>query len=376
MPRASIDARLVLYFTHGVSLKAWEDAGLLEREVSLYRSMLPYLRGLAFVTYGDEDDSRIGAALPGIRVIYNRWRMPRGWYDRLVSWFLPWSKNGVIVKSNQIRGAEIAQRVARRYGKPFVARCGYLPSNNAASLHGADSAQTLAAQDLERRVFADADRIVVTSEAIRDTILQRYQVAPERVRVIPNYVDTTLFAPGPGGDAQSKRLVYVGRLDPEKNPAALLEAITGLDIELLMVGNGSLAEELHREVDRAGLPVRFLGNIPNRQLPSILNSSTTFIMPSLLEGHPKALLEAMACGLPVVGTNVPGIREVIHHRENGYLCGTGPLEIRSAIQEVLADPSLRERMGANARNYVVQSCSLDKIMNMELELLRELTLSA
>jgi glycosyltransferase involved in cell wall biosynthesis len=99
-------------------------------------------------------------------------------------------------------------------------------------------------------------------------------------------------------------------------------------------------------------------------------------MPSLLEGHPKALLEAMACGLPVIATDVPGIREVIRHRTNGYLCGTSPLEIRSAIQDVLADPSLRERMGAKARDYVVQSCSMDKIMNLELELLHELALSA
>jgi glycosyltransferase involved in cell wall biosynthesis len=376
MLRASVDAKLVLYFTHGVSLKTWEDAGMLEREVSLYRLLRPHLQGVAFVTYGDEADSRIRAELPGIRVIYNRWRMPKQWYVRLVSWFLPWVPNGaVIVKSNQVQGAEVAQRAARRYGKPFVARCGYLPSSNAARLHGSDSVQTLAARDLERRVFTGADRVVVTSDAIKETILQRYQIAPERIRVIPNYVDTTVFVPVGIGLRSSKQLAYVGRLDPEKNPAALIEAIKGLDVELLIIGNGSLSEQLRREVEHAGLPVRFLGNVPNQQLPSILNSTAAFVMPSLLEGHPKALLEAMACGLPVIGTDVPGIREVIQHRLNGYLCGTSPDEIRSAIREVLADPALRGRMGVNAREYVVQSCSLDKIMRMELELIQELVMS-
>jgi len=377
MQQANIDANLVLYFTRGVSLQTWDDAGLLEREVSLYRSMRPHLQGMAFVTYGGETESKLCTSIPGIRIVYNKWRVPNRWYGRMMSWAPPWlRKRNVIVKSNQIQGAEVAQRAARRYGKPFIARCGYLPSNNAARLHGDHSAQVIRDRDLEQTVFAGADRVVVTSPAIRETILKRYLVQSDLVRVIPNYVDTTVFTPDANAGRVANRLMYVGRLDDEKNPMALIEAVKDLPVELLMVGNGSLRDRARQAIERDNLPVRLLGTVPNHRLPALLTSAAVFIMPSLIEGHPKALLEAMACGSLVIGTDVPGIREVIQHRSNGLLCGTTPGEIRSAIESVLADRSLQRRMGDNAREYVVRSCSLEKIVEMELELLEELTVTA
>jgi glycosyltransferase involved in cell wall biosynthesis len=79
----------------------------------------------------------------------------------------------------------------------------------------------------------------------------------------------------------------------------------------------------------------------------------------------------MACGLPVIGGDSPGIRELICHKETGYLCGCDAPSIREAIQEVLADPKLRTDMGRNAREYVVTNYSLDKIVESECALLKE-----
>ncbi len=139
-----------------------------------------------------------------------------------------------------------------------------------------------------------------------------------------------------------------------------------------MIGSGPLGERLQEEVSINKLPVNFLGNVPHRQLPEILNNVSLFILPSYYEGHPKALLEAMACGLPVIGTDVTGIRELIHHRETGYLCGTSAGEIRVAIKEVLSDIDLCNYMGRNARNYVVEHFKLERVVEMELALLEEL----
>ena len=374
MLRQAVDIKLILYFTAGVSLKTWDEAGMFEREVALYRLLQPCLQGLTFVTYGNGTESRFLPKLDGIKIICNRWRLPKHWYERLVTWLLPrvW-KGAVVVKSNQVYGADLALKAAKRCKKPFIARCGYLPSANAARLHGSHSNEVLLAQNLERQVFTAADRVVVTTKTLRETIMERYHIAPERIRVIPNYVDTTLFAPHRSEDHRPRRLSYVGRLDPEKNPGTLIEAVKGLGIELVLIGNGSLYEPLQREVAKTGLPVRFLGNVPHRKIPEILNGTTAFVLPSLIEGHPKALLEAMACGLPVIGTNVPGIREVIQHGVNGLLCEPSSEAIRLAIEEVLGDRALRERLGRNARAYIEQHCSLDKILNEEFELLQELS---
>jgi glycosyltransferase involved in cell wall biosynthesis len=143
-------------------------------------------------------------------------------------------------------------------------------------------------------------------------------------------------------------------------------------VELLVAGSGSLGEPLRGKAEANRLPVRFLGNVPHRQLPEILNSAALFVLPSYYEGHPKALLEAMACGLPVIGSDVPGIRELIRHGETGYLCGTSPEEIRAAIQDVLNAPDLRARMGRNARESVVDQFSLERVLEMELALYGEL----
>jgi glycosyltransferase involved in cell wall biosynthesis len=365
--------RLVVFFTRGLSLRVWDEIGILEREAAIYRRLEPALRRITFVTYGERDQvyrRRLGA----IRIRSNRWVMPGRLYERYLTSVLPWSWSGpVVVKSNQLQGAEIAMAAARVRNRPFIARCGYLPSDNIERAHGTDSPQAKDAEALEQRVFTGADRVVVTTPAIRQKVLHRYQLRPERVRVIPNYVDTGLFAPGPSQDRRPNRLLYVGRLDEEKNPRALLEAIHGLNVELVMVGKGSLGQALSREAEERRLPVTFLGNLPNQDLPRLFNTAAAFVMPSLIEGHPKGLLEAMACGMPVIGTDVPGIRQLIRHRETGYLSECSPIGLRTAISQVLADEVLRCRMGTAARAYVADQFSLEKIVDLEMSLLDELS---
>jgi glycosyltransferase involved in cell wall biosynthesis len=111
--------------------------------------------------------------------------------------------------------------------------------------------------------------------------------------------------------------------------------------------------------------------VPNSELPGYLNRAGLFILPSFYEGHPKALIEAMACGLPVIGADSPGIRELIRHGETGYLCGTEPESIREAIQDLLDSPTLSAQMGHHARQFVIENYSLDRIAELELALLKE-----
>ncbi len=107
-------------------------------------------------------------------------------------------------------------------------------------------------------------------------------------------------------------------------------------------------------------------NARARQVPSCI-----FVLPSFYEGHPKALAEAMACELPVIGADSVGIREMIKHGETGYTCATDPDSIREAIRELIADPDLCTRLGRNARRYIQENYALDKIASLEATLLRE-----
>ena len=367
------ESRLVLFFTQGVSLMTWSTIGMLDREVSLYRSLRPHMQNIAFVTYGDAEDLRYADILGDIKVVCNRYGLSQRWYVSLLPLLYPLLLRGPsIIKSNQLPGAEVALKVAKLFGRKFIARCGYLHSDFMERMHGAKSIEAKQARVLEGRVFNDADRVVVTTPSMSKTVKEHYQLPEERVRVIPNYVQCDIFSPNQRDRCSTRQICFVGRLAEQKNLFALLKAIKGLDVELVIVGSGPLGERLQEEVSRSRLPVRFLGNVLHQRLPEILNSSALFILPSFYEGHPKVLLEAMACGVPVIGTDVPGIRELIYHRETGYLCGTSSKEIRDAIKDVLSNANLSNYMGKNARNFVKEHFALERIVDMELTLLHEL----
>ena len=363
---------LTLFFTWGVSLGTWDDAGMLEREVAIYGKLVEKGATVSFVTYGGGGETDYAGRLPDIRVLSNRWHLPLKLYARLIPRLHAQDlRRTDVVKSNQVAGAETALAAARRFGKKFIARCGYLPSEFARHSHGQGSKEVTAARTLERRVFTGADRVVVTTEAMRRIVLDEYGIDGERVRVIPNYVDTDLFRPARERPA-GKRICFIGRLVEQKNLFALVEALEGLDVELVIIGDGHLRRPLEEEARRRGLSATFLGSRPHAELAEILNGSLMFVLPSHYEGHPKVLLEAMSCGLPVVGADVPGICEVVRHMENGYLCDPRPESIRRAVTALLGDPALRGRLGNEARRFVVENCSLDRIVEEERVLIEGL----
>lgn len=365
--------RLTLFFSRGAGLGLWDAGGMLARETALYRR-LQERAGLevGFVTYGVRDALEYGGRLPGLRILDNRWRLPSRLYESMLPWLHgAWLRGSDVIKTNQTNGAEVARRAARLWRRPLVARCGYMWSEFARRQLGETSRTARQARQLEERVFADAARIVVTTPAMRDDVARRVPAAAARTVVIPNYVDTTRFRPPTGPRAEGE-IVFVGRLAPQKNVAALLEAIQPLDCRLTVVGDGELRAELQARFAELGSRVSWRGRVANETLPDLLAGATLFVLPSHYEGHPKALLEAMASGLAVVGANTPGVREVVRHGETGWLCGTDPASLRAAIRELLGRPDLREALGRGARRYVETHCSLERVARQELSLYGEL----
>lgn len=363
---------LVLFFTRGMSLGVWDECGLFSREVALYRRLQERGVRVAFITYGDAGDLHYAEQLPGLTICCNRWGLPLRWYELL----LPWLHRGVLgqadlLKTNQMNGADIALRCARQWRKPLLARCGYLWSKNESLEWGSASRPARKAQAVEEKVFRGAARLVMTTPSMQRVIGERFPTVTDKLAVIPNYVDTERFAPRGRRPRNPPRLCFVGRLSPEKNLESLIRAVQGLGVELEIIGQGSLREKL-TALAADNPMVRFVGPVPHHHLPERLSQGTAFVLPSLYEGHPKALIEAMACGLPVIGTAVSGISEVIRHGETGWLCSTDVESLRAAICTVLADSDLRERLGRNARENVLSHYALGRVIEMELETYRSI----
>ena len=365
--------RLVVFFSRGMSLDGWRRAGILERELALYRALRPNLDHLAFLTYGGAEDLALASQLPAIEILPNRWGLPSNLYSLLAPLIHRRAlAAATIFKTNQLNGAWCAVIGRRLFRKKLVVRCGFLWSDFVARLHGGNWRER-AARRLERQACRAADAVVVAAEADRRTIVDRYGIEPGRVHVIPNYVDTEVFRPTPEVAREPGRIIFVGRLDDQKNVMALIEAVESIaGVTLTLVGDGPLRGQLEAEAIRRKVSATFLGTVPHAELPALLNGSTAFVLPSHYEGNPKALVEAMACGVPVIGTRVPGIREILVHGETGYLCGTSAGEITAALEAVLGDAALRDRISARAVAYCRDTCSVQAAVRKELELLQSL----
>jgi glycosyltransferase involved in cell wall biosynthesis len=340
------------------------------REVALYQELQRRGVRVSFITFGDHRDLHYAEQIPGIDIHCNRWHLPAALYER----WLPRLHRRVlktcdVIKTNQTNGADLALQIARQYGKPLVARCGYMWSEFAARQLGEDDVFVQQVKAVEAKVFTAADRVVVTTPMMAADVANRIPAAAAKTSVIPNYVDTQTFAPG--NAPKDIDLIFIGRIDRQKNVGALLEAVRPLDHNLVIIGSGALRGELAGTYGDLDGRLRWIDKLPNEEIPNYLRRAKVFVLPSHYEGHPKTLVEAMACGSPAIGTIVPGIQEVITHGENGWLCHTDAASIRAAVQKLLADAGLRAKLGANARSYALEHYALTKIADRELVLLQE-----
>lgn len=363
--------RLVLFFTRDVSLRTWADNGSLQREVALYEALAERGVDITFVTYGNREDVALGATLRGIRVAANRFELPGRAYAALAPMLHSRRFAHAVLKTNQSYGGLVAVRAKRIFRRPLVARSGYMLSLTRQRQAGAGSPAAESALRDERLLYEAADVVVVTTDELRAYAIETHALAPTKVRVIPNYVGTTLFAPREI-EPEPGSVLYVGRLSEEKNLIALVDAVAAAGACLTVAGVGPLEQELRRRAAELGADVRFLRSVPNVELPDLISRAAVVALPSLWEGQPKVVLEAMACGAAVLGTDVPGTRTVLEHERTGLLSGTTSEELAAALGRLLTDPGLRRRLGAAARTEVVERYSLERVLGLELGLLEEL----
>lgn len=366
---------LTLFFTGDVSLRTWVEVGNLDREVELYKRLAQNLGKVNFVTYGGNQDRLISDRLDTVKLLPTVWHR-RDIYTvaHLLLKYFPQLQDTDVMKTNQIPGSEVPLLLKKLLRKKLIVRCGYLHSFFTKNLTQDEKVIEDAVQT-EKRAFRSADAGIVTSQWQKDLVIEQYKIDPEKIRVIPNYVITDVFRP----DTKTRKkydLIFVGRGDEQKNVDNLLRAIQNLKIKnksksLLMVGRCCHNSEIKKIVKKNGLNVTFKNNVPNFDLPHLLNQSKVFILPSFYEGHPKVLLEAMSCGLPCIGTRVRGIEEDIEHMKTGYLCDTDYESIAHAIETVLSDESLQRTIGKKVREYVLRKYAVDVVSDMELDVIRE-----
>ena len=236
------------------------------------------------------------------------------------------------------------------------------------TLHGTDI--TIVGQDrsylpITRWGIEKSDAVTAVSRYLRDVTEREFGVR-RRVQVISNFVDSELYRPGEVSPyarslcrEEESVLVHVSNFRPVKRVADVLAVFDRvrrqIPARLLLIGDGpdrSLAERLAGE---GGFEERttFLGNVPS--IETILPVGKLFLLPSDAESFGLAALEAMACGLPVIGTAVGGLPEVVEDGKSGYLKPVGDVEaMAEAALSLLRDPGKLESFAAEARRRAVE----------------------
>jgi glycosyltransferase involved in cell wall biosynthesis len=225
-----------------------------------------------------------------------------------------------------------------------------------------------------------ADGFVAVSDEVAKAIAAAYRPSRGRLFVIPNGVDVERYQRPVdreavrstlGLAAEARLVIVVAKLFAQKGHAVLLEALPFASLRpqdaVLLVGEGPERDQLERTArDRGLTSVRFLGNRPD--VARLLAASDLFVLPSLWEGLPMALLEGMASGLPVIATDVAGSRQVVASGQNGILVPPGdPGSLASSLTRLLADDAERARLGRAARELVEEQFSAARQAELHAE---------
>ena len=365
---------VALFFSHGTTLQAWDQGGLFDREVGYYRHLQHHLGKITFVTYDHPSATAVALTnrLKPISVLWNSWRLHYRFFGILAPFIHYRSlKRYSLFKTNQISGAWTGVIAKWLLRKPLVVRSGYIWSQFAA-LSGKRGLRGRLVPIVEHFVLKAADVILVATEADKEYVLAKHHLSPDNVCVLPNPIDTETFSPDSAIAKERGLVTYVGRLAPQKNLGILIEAVLQVPEARLLIAGSGPEEPYLRSVAGSSDRVEFSGSIPNREVPKVLNRSEVFVLPSSYEGSPKALLEAMACGLPVIGASAPGIKNVITNGSNGLISELIPEKLAANIKRLLADVDLRDELGLEARRQVVENHSASAVAAKEASILAEI----
>lgn len=221
---------------------------------------------------------------------------------------------------------------------------------------------------ISKLVLRRADVVIALTEDMKTEMQKIYS---RDVAVIPNGIDLESYEDLPTKEASRQRLalnnndkiiLFVGTLRPVKGLKYLIQAMNIIrqkdtKARLMLIGYGEERQSLEglvKELD-LGDRVTFVGKVPNEKVPEYMSASDVFVLPSVSEGFPVVILEAMASGLPIVATKVGGLPEIVKDGESGFLVEpSNPEQLADRVLTLLKNEDSRQRMIMNNRNKVQQ----------------------
>ena len=272
----------------------------------------------------------------------------------------------------------IMASLVRRIGSPPL----IITTHGIMSASAPDWFNLLYMKTIGKWTLKSADRVICYTEMEKDKLANMLKIDSEKISVIPNGVDTDLFRPDPNNNKQSNQsnaitILWVGRFVRGKGVEYLIQAAKILvkavpDLKILLVGDGPSKGKIKSLIEKFNLKKNVIikENVPNENMPEVYQKSDIFVLPSLNEGVPKTLLEAMACGIPVIISEFPHLEELI--KNAGLTFPKGDVHaLADKIMRLIRDRELAKELGNNGRNKIVEGHSWGNTVLKTTELYEE-----
>ena len=312
--------KIALLLTYGVSLKTWFEVGLIERELSYYEYLFKKF-GIktTIISYGDASDYlflkkskfKFIELIPVYSIMtYKNLRL----FEFFAIFFFIFFKikkylnDFDIIKTNQIWGSWVLLYPKIFLKKKILIRGGYEPFKN--SINNSNYLINFVFLINSLIAYLLANKIIVTTKEIKNFIKTKFFFINKEINIIPNFIDINIFKIL-NQKRLDKRILFVGRNSDEKNLDLILNTLKKSEITLDIIGKGFDDKLISKWKKKYNFKINYLGVINNSNLSSKYNKYKALILISKYEGNPKTILEAMASGCLILGSNIKAIKNLI-----------------------------------------------------------------
>jgi len=372
--------QLGIFLTIGSSFQDMKKSGQDKRFVNYYlKKYNQKFKNVYIFSYHKEKYS-----LPeNCQLIGNKYRLHRFLYTFLMP-FIHWKKikKTDVFRVMQMTGAVPAVLSKLFFRKPFIVTYGYAYVQFAKLEN--QKIRAFLIKLARGFILKQAHKVIVTTRQIKEQLKKKYPKS--NIVYIPNGINTSHFkfspitpskrwsSSGRNHKSQITKVFFVGRLEKQKNLKNLIKAVAKVKdeykIKLLFIGRGSQKDKLVELAEKMGVSLRIIDNVPHNEIAEYYRSADVFCLLSLKEGHPKVLLEAMACGLPCLVSKKEWALE-FRDKKEVLKTAVGVSDIVEKLKMLIRNKRLQEVLSKNARKKVVKDYNINKLLKKEIFILQK-----
>lgn len=350
--------KIILLLSEGYGKRNWEKLGTLERELKIYKDLAKKNeRELHIISYQKDLIDGIKVMTIPFSFLHNKLISIRQLSFIFIALFKI-KKTDIIITNQAHNGGWLAVLIKMFVGCKVVARCGYVFGEQMEYLK-MKGFNYIRRRFLEKITMKYSDIIFCPTLELKQWIYTKYALTNSKIKVIPNFVDLNNFSKKEK-IVKSFDVIYIGRIDDEKRVYLVTNLVNRFKLKTCVIGNGKKDSilELRKHTNITHIP-----GISNEKLNVYLRKSKYFVTGSSWEGHPKAIIEAMACGLICIAPSVNGINNLIEHGKTGILYDGTNQDLITKFSEIDSNINRQQLISSKAAEFISQSFNYNKVLN-------------